>query len=186
VLENWRVLGGKASVHHGADPSLAPLASVIVQEEVPAVYSGRVATRPDGSFDLEGRGGPGDEFMVGEAVAQSLPSEVVEAVCETYRHAELSFGPVSFEWVFDRHAVWVVQLNLQRHRRREILPADVEWAEFRYGKGRLEEFRHEVLARRGTRKGLVVLGNVSPLSHLGEIAEQYDVPVRFVSDPAEA
>jgi hypothetical protein len=55
-----------------------------------------------------------------------------------------------------------------------------QWETFAFRKGMLEEFRQRIKCLEGTGKGVVVIGNVSPLSHVGEIADLARVPVRFV------
>ncbi len=43
----------------------------------------------------------------------------------------------------------------------------------------LEDFRKKVNELKHTKKGINVIGKVSPLSHLGEIADINGVPIKF-------
>jgi hypothetical protein len=133
-------------------------------------------------FTIDGVRGEGDSFMVGDTGSVRLTSAVEESVASVARHLHAVIGPVKIEWVFDGRFAWVVQLSpLGKASDARIGDdAGVEWEEFRFQKGRLEEFRNRVLALRGSNKGILVIGNVSPLSHVGEIAEQYGVPTRFL------
>ena len=89
-------------------------------------------------------------------------------------------GPAGIEWVFDGNTVWLVQLNITDSQHRHVaFGKNIQWVEFQFGKGMLEDFRRKVIEFRGTGKGLIIIGDVSPLSHLGEIAENQNVPVLF-------
>jgi hypothetical protein len=183
VLGDWRVLASKEETR-AKGPAPAALASVIVQEGVRASYSGRAVSAEGESPVIAGRAGPGDTFMVGESAQEDLPEVVKDAVSESYRDAKRVFGPVSLEWVFDGHMAWIVQVNLDHIRRREPLQEGIEWRVFHVKKGpqSLEDFRRQVVAARGTNIGLLVVGNVSPLSHFGEIADLHQVPARFLPE----
>lgn len=153
------------------------LSSVLIQEHVEARYSGRLVPTRDSLF-IEGVAGGGEHFMLGEEGSASLPNNIQTKVADQYRFARSKLGPVSFEWVFDGSTVWIVQINPHDFHvaHQEASP---EWVEFRYTKGRLEDFRRLVKELAGTGKGIAVFGNVSPLSHVGEIADQHNVPARF-------
>lgn len=44
---------------------------------------------------------------------------------------------------------------------------------------RIEEFRRFAHGLAGRGRGILVVGNVSPLSHVGEIADRFGIPIRF-------
>ena len=182
VLEDWSVLpsGHEVSIH--ASPSDIPtIASVLVQEAVTATYSGRALGRDGLDLNIAGVRGEGDAFMLGDAGETDLPHLVRDAVRDTWRAATDALGPVSFEWVFDGFQAWIVQASPQPSSRIAAeTTAPLEWVQFRHANGRLEEFRQLVKSLSGSTRGIIVSGNVSPLSHLGEIAELHHVPVRFV------
>jgi hypothetical protein len=88
-----------------------------------------------------------------------------------------SLGPVEIEWVFDGVTAWIVQISVQKRPPQDVtFDKDIEWVDFLHTKGRIEDFRHRVIAlqesnkHQGSKKGIRVLGNVSPLTHWGEIA----------------
>jgi len=163
------------------------LASVLVQEEVKAEYSGTAMPLGASGISVHGVHGAGDEFMRGDAGADAMPSTVEHAVVDTVERVQASLGPAKIEWVFDGAKTWILQLNLITLAAPLTLPGDTaEWEQFHFSKGRLNEFRQRILELRGSNKGIVIIGNVSPLSHVGEIAEQYGVPVQFVTPLAKA
>jgi hypothetical protein len=162
------------------DPPPAPLASVIIQEAISAEYSGRALFRSTDDIEIRGVVGEGGTFMLGEQKDEKLPQKIVKAVRETYEFAHHVVGPSGLEWVFDGNAVWVVQLNQADSQKRQVsLDKNIEWVEFHFSKGKLEDFRRKVMELRGSGIGIAVIGGVSPLSHLGEIAENQGVPVQF-------
>jgi hypothetical protein len=178
VLLRPEVLGPIAPQNEDAPP----LASVLVQEGVAAMYSGTAAFNGSTAPAIAGVRGRGDSFMLGDAGAESLPESVTQSVLELYGRVWATFGPHLLEWVFDGLEAWIVQLSLSRDTAVYSGAGDAnDWEEFRFEKGSLELFRSAVSSLRGTGKGIVVLGNVSALSHAGEIAEQYGVPARFVN-----
>ena len=159
-----------------------PLASVLIQEAVEAAFSGR-AILMDESTKMAGTRGEGDSFMLGGTGEARLPSRVVAAVRHLHAHSCELLGPVDIEWVFDGSSAWIVQLNSSRVKSRTELDAStISWIDFAYRKDRLEEFRKLASSLRDSRSGIVVHGNVSALSHVGEIAQILGVPVRFTAD----
>jgi hypothetical protein len=159
----------------------APLASIIIQEAVLAEYSGRALFRSIDDIEIQGVAGEGGAFMLGEKKNENLPQKLIKAVRETYEHTHHVVGPSGIEWVFDGNNVWVVQLNITDSSiQQAILDKNIEWVEFHFAKGKLEEFRQKVMEFRGSDKGIIIIGDVSPLSHLGEIAENQGVPVQFI------
>jgi hypothetical protein len=163
-----------------SDPSPAPLASIIIQEAVAAQYSGRALFRAADDIEIQGVAGEGGNFMLGEQKQEKLPKKIIQAVQMTYEYAHHIVGPAGIEWVFDGNTVWVVQLNFADSQNRQVVfDKNIEWVEFHFSKGMLEDFRRKVMELRGTGKGILIIGDVSPLSHLGEIAENQSVPVLF-------
>jgi len=188
VLRNPSILlaASEGSLTTGNE-SMPALASVLVQEEVKAEYSGTAMPLGASGISVHGVHGAGDEFMRGDAGADAMPSTVEHAVVDTVERVQASLGPAKIEWVFDGAKTWILQLNLITLAAPLTLPGDTaEWEQFHFSKGRLNEFRQRILELRGSNKGIVIIGNVSPLSHVGEIAEQYGVPVQFVTPLAKA
>jgi hypothetical protein len=181
VLKDWRILGGP--VPSIGQEGVPPLASVLIQEAVSAQYSGRAVITKGRSSAIAGVAGEGDAFMVGAAGATELPPEVLCSVRDAHRQACDLLGPVDLEWVFDGTLVWIVQVSKTAIRAHEgEHEPHLAWVEFQYGTGRLEEYRSLVTSLAGRNTGVRVVGNVSPLSHVGEIAELAGVPVKFVRE----
>jgi len=177
------------SLLNGANPAEAgssPIASVLIQEGVEAMFAGKlIPSHTDtGEVHIEGVAGEGDSFMIGDVDSVQLPDHVSRAVRDTFEGAREVLGPVELEWVFDGATAWIVQVNRSTrsvttgHGERDA--EATQWETFAFRKGMLEEFRQRIKHLEGTGKGVIVIGNVSPLSHVGEIADLARVPVRFV------
>jgi hypothetical protein len=165
-------------------PTLPELASVLFQAGVKPLYSGRMI--PPGTADpwIAGVRGRGDAFMLGNKRAGALPSAVKRAVEGTYKLAEAQLGPVEIEWVYDGTKAWIVQLDL--HERSDSIRniEGVEWEDFYFRRGSLERLRQRVQELRSIGKGIRIIGNVSPLSHVGQMIEDNKVPVQFIGPGA--
>jgi len=154
--------------------------SVLIQEQVEAEHSGRAVSSGD-DVTIRGVAGAGDAFMLGDRSEEPLPARVEERVREAHAAARTHFGLIGIEWVFDGALVWILQMNAPRAApAAHSDDAATDWIEFPFVPGAIDAFRHEVESLRGTTRGISVRGNVSPLSHLGEIAELAGVPVRFL------
>jgi hypothetical protein len=180
VLDDpWLLMKEGETPDYHSVPSPAPrLASVLIQEGVAPAYSGR-ATSGD-AVRIEGVSGPGDAFMLGDSGPEKLPNDVercVRALCE---RAAQTFGGHQLEWVYDGARAWVVQLNVAQASITSTPDEGISWTRFAFHKGALEGFRKRVLELQGKNVGIIVVGNVSALSHAGEIAQQYGVPAKFV------
>jgi len=184
VLADHRVLSDR-----GYQPLVAPskvpddirpLASVLSQEEVEAKFSGRLVYGATDAPLIDGVRGGGEHFMLG-AGRSGLPSEISAKVENFAALAREKLGMVEFEWVYDGQSVWVVQLHRSKRNSSIVLAReDLEWIDFVYeGPHMIEDFRALARSLKGKRKGINVVGNSSPLSHLGEIALHYSVPARF-------
>ena len=177
MLREWRAL-----MPDLLSPPPAPLASVLIQEGVEARFSGRALATPTRGWEIGGVVGTGEGFMLGDDRGEKLPQEVQSAVRVTMDRAIECFGALSIEWAFDGAEVWVLQLNSLSET---VAPAardgDIDWIEFRFEPGGIEKFREFAKSAQARGKGIVVMGNVSPLSHIGEIAEILGVPIRFSS-----
>jgi len=180
----YEILSGRILRHPDgtADDSVSPLASVLIQESVKAECSGRAISGPTDEVKVRGVIGEGDSFMVGDKAEEELPSSALEAVKETYIKLRSHLGRVGIEWVFDGSNVWLVQLSPARPLSNAVAPTERHnWVDFHFQAGGLEQFRRLVKTLQNTNKGVIVHGRLSPLSHVGEIAEIYNVPIRFES-----
>ena len=161
-----------------------PLSSVLVQEGVEARFSGRILAvgEIESKWKVAGVSGTGEEFMLGDTPAEALPSEVQDAVRRTAQLTVSRLGPVSIEWAFDGVDVWILQVNSIAKKHSPLHSVDdVRWVSFAFRTGGIEEFRRAAAAAKASGKGIRILGNVSPLSHIGEIADVLGVPVEFVN-----
>jgi len=182
VLADYRVIaedGYQPQTPLVVPKDIKPLASVLVQEEVSARYSGRLVYGADESPIVDGVEGGGEHFMLG-AGRGGLPREIVEQVRQLAAKAREKLGLVEIEWVYDGARVWIVQLHLSKKSTIVLAQEDLVWVDFRYdGPHMIETFRQLARSLKGKRKGINVIGNSSPLSHLGEIAIYYSIPAKF-------
>jgi hypothetical protein len=173
ALEDWRILAPQGTVKK---PEI-PLQSILVQDAVEAAFSG-VAL----SGEISGRAGKGDKLMVGDDPPEFLPCPVVDAVSDLHTRLVNTFGNVRMEWVFNGVDVWIVQMNKMPDAVRSATIEDkLIWRSFRYEQGMLEEFRHFVAQARADGVAVEVIGNISSLSHVGEIVQDSGVPYRFIN-----
>lgn len=159
----------------------APLNSVLIQEAVPAIYSGRAKySYEENKLLVSGVSGQGEDFMVGEG-DEELPLNIIGKVNITLNNIIKLIGPCSTEWVFDGRKIWILQLNIIEASKADYEEtSDLKWVRYDYlNKNMLESFREKVHELIGTKSGVHVVGNVSPLSHLQEIAEKCNVPIKF-------
>lgn len=183
VLADFRVIGeqGFQPLCPAQVPAdITPLASVLIQEEVPAVYSGRLVYDTNGKMVVDGVEGSGEDFMLGSGRGE-LPDEVVQRVEGLVSKAKVTLGPVECEWVYDGTQVWIVQMHMAKRIKGQVPDErNLEWIDFHYeGPHMIEAFRQLASTLKGQGKGINVIGNSSPLSHLGEIAIHYGIPARF-------
>jgi len=180
MLTHWQ----EVTRGNPAEVQPEPLSSVLVQEGVEARFSGRILAigDTDSKWKVAGVSGTGEEFMLGDTPAEALPSEVQDAVRRTAQLTVSRLGPVSIEWAFDGVDVWILQVN--SIAKKASLPHsvdDVRWITFTFRTGGIEDFRQAATTAKASGKGIRILGNVSPLSHIGEIADVLGVPVEFVN-----
>ncbi|HEY0169865.1 MAG TPA: hypothetical protein VGB98_02345 [Pyrinomonadaceae bacterium] len=164
------------------DPEAKHLASVLAQEGVDAAYSGSLVVEADGAVRIEGAGGYGDRFMVGEAEVEELPGGVLASVRERFDEAHARLGPVRMEWVHDREGfTWVVQL----HRGATTTQGSVihrgeasRYHRFEVARG-IDELRGLIASVRGTGEGIILVGHVGVTSHLGDLLRKAEIPSRI-------
>lgn len=170
---------------HKEDPDGRELASLLIQDAVPALYSGAAIAGTDGQPIIEGVLGPGQAFMLGAAPPDELPTEVRAAVHELYERSSDAFGGVRLEWVYDGAQAWVVQLQQERAESSgaTVVPGAVESeVDFDVTEG-LDKLRVLVDRLRGTRTGIRLIGNVGMTSHAADVLRRNGVPSRIVSPP---
>ncbi len=170
------------------DPDAKKITAFIFQDNVDAVFSGAAITGGDGELIIEGKAGHGDDFMVGAGGPSTLPDKVTDIVRNHWEVAKKDFGPVRFEWVYDRKgSLWIVQFHVGQSASsgNTVYPGEPEkFVEFDVARG-LEELR--VLAAQASTEsfGVILRGNVGITSHFGDILRRSKVPSRLERVVAE-
>ena len=166
------------------DPNSILISSVIAQEGVDAIFSGKLDVTQGGDIIIEGVKGKGDGFMIGKSSPDILPAVVVQHVTRLCQRITRHLYPVSVEWVYDRHRVWVVQLHLRGISTTApgiIVPGEPEhYNRFDVKRG-IEPLRKLVdeLSSRDKNQGIILVGNVGITSHFGDILRKSGIPSRI-------
>jgi hypothetical protein len=158
------------------------LAAVLVQSEVPAIYSGALITGADGSPIIEGVDGFGDRFMLGEAGPAPLPVDVTQLLNGLHKAAQAKLGSIRLEWVFDGKAIWIVQLQQEAalSNGHVIVTGDsFDEVAFDPQQG-LDELRRLVEHIQHSGCGIRVLGNIGMTSHMADVLRRSRIPSRIV------
>jgi hypothetical protein len=158
------------------------LAAVLVQSEVPAVYSGALITGADGRPIIEGVAGFGDKFMLGETGPARLPVHVTQLLNDLHTTAQVKLGSIRLEWVFDGNAIWIVQLQQETALSDGLVIVSgksIDEVAFDPRQG-LDELRRLVERVRSSGCGIRVLGNIGMTSHLADILRRSRIPSRIV------
>jgi len=166
------------------DPDNIKIAAIIIQEGVPAKYSGSTITDTGGAPIIEGCRGYGDQFMIGIKTPESLPAEVKGEVNFLWCRLQEKLGDIRFEWVYDGEKVWVLQLHLGRTpgAGNTIFPGEPkEWWDFQVKEG-LEVLRRLVEEAKHRNCGIILHGDVGLTSHFGDILRKAMVPSKLVLD----
>jgi len=168
------------------DPMHDKIAAVLIQHEVPPIYSGALF-RCGEELHIEGVKGRGDDFMVGKRGPEVLPEDVKSKLASLYYMAEKVIGPVRLEWVHDGKVPWVVQMHVGRvdNARPDVIVEGASKIFERYviDPDDLEAFRHRVDKAKADGVGLEVVGNFGLTSHIGDILRHAGVPSRRVKPP---
>jgi hypothetical protein len=162
------------------DPQHRLIASVLSQRAVLPLFSGAAITEADGNLLVEGVAGAGATFML-TGGAEVVPSEVELAVRALNERATATFGPVSFEWVYDGRLAWIVQLHVGRSVSQGdvIYPGEPsEWVEFAASES-LERLRETVACLDPERTGVVLVGSIGISSHKGDLLRKFRIPSRL-------
>lgn len=160
-----------------SDPNHDLISSVLVQDEVPAVYSG--AMHKASELHIEGVKGLGDDFMLGKKSPEQLPDSLKEKLYSMYNFTEGIIGPVRFEWVFDGSDVWVVQMHkglAESHSDVIVEGSSEKFERYILNPDDLESFRKRVELAKSEGTGLEVVGNFGLTSHVGDILRKAGVP----------
>lgn len=157
------------------------LASILAQESVEAQYSGALLTTANDQVLIEGVVGRGEQFMQGNAVPTPLPTAVEERVRNLWDNARSQVGPVRIEWVHDEREPWVVQFHCGASLSSgdEIYPGEpTDFIRFPVSRG-LDNLRSLIGRLRGTKEGIVLVGEVGLTSHMGDLLRKAEIPSRL-------
>ncbi len=164
------------------DPDNTKIAAILIQDGVPATYSGSAITSSDGEMILEGCRGYGDDFMIGQRSPEELPASVTGETGFLFDRMRERLGDIRFEWVFDGRHAWVLQL----HRGKSASSGSViypgtpaRWVQFDVQQG-LEPLRALVAEAQKNGLGVVLNGEVGITSHFGDILRKAKVPARLL------
>lgn len=172
------------SVMQQDDPTGENVASCLVQEEVPAKYSGAFLVTKDKELKIEGVEGYGCEFMQGTQAPMLLPQKIEQDVRASYLEMCQQLPVTRFEWVHDGHRVWIVQVHTEDpvSTAREIYPGFPEhYFRFEVSTG-LENLRSLVKVASKHRAGIELVGNVGLSSHIADVLRKAKVPSKMVSE----
>lgn len=160
------------------DPAGTDIAAILIQDGLPAEYSGSAITDYKGNMLVEGCKGYGDAFMVGTVSPDTLPREVLGGIRFIYDRLTEMLSDIRFEWVYDGRRIWVVQLHTGRSETSEdiVYPGTPkEWMDFNPNDG-LEVLREMARELEGKNIGIVVRGHVGITSHVGDILRRARIP----------
>lgn len=161
------------------DPHHDLISSIIGQASVEPRFSGASIVLRSGEIKVEGRHGAGDLFMLGTAIAERLPDNILADV-EDLHAAAAELGPVRFEWVHDGERAWVVQMHrgATRSGADTLVPGDAaRWIGFDVSEG-LEALR-SFLAGLEANDGVELVGEVGFTSHIADVIRKANVPARM-------
>ena len=165
------------------DPQGDQIAAFIFQDDIEALYSGAAITDALGSVIIEGKGGHGDDFMVGTGVPDMhLPQHVDDGVRNIWEKAYAIFGPVRFEWCYDKTGtVWIVQFHTGQSASvgNIIYPGDPARFEIFEISDGLEALRQFVAKAKQEGFGIHLKGNVGITSHFGDLLWRNQIPSRL-------
>jgi hypothetical protein len=162
------------------DPTGLRLAAVLAQDGVSAEFSGAALVTGAGETVIEGVRGFGDDFMLGKAGPEEIPSHVVKSVNALADAAMESLSTVHMEWAHDGDRAWVLQLHQGdvASSRCEIYSGGTS-TEVRFSvKDGLEALR-SLVAGIGPDVGVVLVGDVGLTSHFGDVLRKARIPSRI-------
>lgn len=165
-------------------PGNERIASVLVQDEVPAVFSGALLTGADGCPIIEGVKGYGDDFMLGRIGAEALDGTLIRRIEILHESLIGEIGSLRAEWVFDGNEVWLLQLQQETALSSGtiIVPGAVE-REIDFDTSTGIGGLREIVSLIGTQSvGIRLVGNVGMTSHIADILRRHSIPSRIVVD----
>ena len=165
-------------------PGHEPIPSVLIQDEVPAKFSGAILTGNDARPIVEGVVGFGDKFMLGYAAPTDLDRDLVRRLEELHETLIHSTGSLRAEWVFDGNTIWTIQLQqvTALSSGRIIVPgmarSEVEFE----AAGGLPALRSLIAQIEGTEIGMRIKGDIGMTSHIADLLRRHGIPSRIASE----
>ena len=161
------------------------IASVLSQRGVAAKFSGALYPTTKGRNTIEGRRGFGDDFMLGLAKPEVLPTQIEADVDSLAKRASAGLGaPVSLEWAHDGKRAWILQMHRvdgKAKRRGVIFPGNrPSWRQFEASEG-LDALKELLQVVKPSEEGVLVIGDVGVTSHFGDLLRKARVPSRIIS-----
>jgi hypothetical protein len=157
------------------------LASLLIQDEVKAKYSGALISASGGGCLIEGVKGFGDEFMLGKSGPSELPIKIRERLSAFHEDVQSKLGGVRIEWAFDGSEIWVLQLQQIEAMSvgRSIVPGKAEREiAFDVSEG-LAALRALLNTIKGENSGICLVGNVGITSHFADVLRRSGIPSRI-------
>jgi hypothetical protein len=158
------------------------LASILIQDEVPARFSGALLTDLNEQPIIEGVNGFGDDFMLGRVGPSQLDAGLVDRLQELHAALLGYVGGIRAEWAFDGETVWLIQVQQEAavSSGQTIVPGETESEyDFDVSLG-LSGLRELVELAKDRPVGIKLIGNVGMTSHIADVLRRYKVPSRIV------
>ena len=159
------------------------LASILVQDEVSARFSGALLTDVRGEPIIEGVIGFGDDFMLGRVGPAQMEPALIDRLRELHMTLARYVGGVRAEWAFDGQVVWLIQLQQEAAMSsgQTIVPGEVGFEHtFDVSRG-LSGLRELVELVRGRSEGIKLIGNVGMTSHIADVLRRNKIPSRIIA-----
>ncbi|HXB62827.1 MAG TPA: hypothetical protein VNU94_08275 [Acidobacteriaceae bacterium] len=166
------------------DPKGEAIPAVLIQDEVPAKYSGALLTDVNKEPIIEGVPGYGDALMLGSVGPSNLPEDLKIKLRNLHDCIQRDFGSIRIEWVFDGDRIWIVQLQQESSQSSGAVIVDGDFSSeitFRTDAG-LEELRHITNQSLGTGVAIRLIGNIGITSHMADILRRAGIPSRLVRE----
>lgn len=159
------------------------ISSVLIQDEVPARYSGAVLTSSEHDAIVEGVAGFGDELMLGRQQPGGLPHDLIALVMQLHLDLNSKIGGLRAEWAFDGIDVWTLQLQPEAALSAGmtiVAGTPTHEVDFDLDEG-LSGLKELVSIVANTTAGIRIRGGVGMTSHIADLLRRHRIPSRVVA-----
>ena len=165
-------------------PGNERVASVLIQDEVSAKFSGALITDRDEKAIIEGVTGFGDNFMLGRVGPSALDPDLFSKLEALHEKLIGCIGTVRAEWAFDGERIWIMQLQQEAaiSKGQVIVPGEVQFEEEFHVSSGLSGLRELVELIEGRDVGIKIIGNVGMTSHIADVLRRHRIPSRIASN----